>query len=212
MKPSVSVLLPVFNGQHRLEKQVAGMLELLAELADRFEVLIIDDGSTDDTTEVAQQLATLYPQVRSVRHPLRLGIAEVVQTGLDMTDGEVVLVGDEQHGIRPDDLRELWSLVDQRGWVLARRPAPVNPNAPWLEKLLSWTSRRGKNVAGVQLIRRREIEALQAATPAAAGPQRRIDSTTAPAAGDTPGRPVYLRNAGPVRKTGLGPNDRRPPH
>ena len=150
MKPSVSVLLPVFNAQLRLENDVAALLELLAELADRFELLIVDDGSTDDTTDVARQLSLLYPQVRTVRHPLRLGLAEVVQTGLDATDGEILIVGDENRGIDPDDLQQLWPLRNQRGLVMARRPAaasqrPLAGKAPGLESRTPAGGRRRPN-------------------------------------------------------------------
>ena len=63
MKPSVTVLLPVYNAQHRLERQVAEILDVLPELTSRFELMIIDDGSTDDSFEVARHLALKYPQV-----------------------------------------------------------------------------------------------------------------------------------------------------
>ena len=116
LKPSVSVLLPVFNAQHRLENQVAALLDVLAELTDRFDVLIVDDGSPDDTIDVARQLALVYPQVSAVRHPLRLGLAEAVQTGLDQTDGDILFVGDEHAGIDPADLRRLWPLAASVGW------------------------------------------------------------------------------------------------
>ena len=57
MKPSVTVLLPIHNAQHRLERQVAEILDVLPELTSRFELLIIDDGSTDDSFEVARHLS-----------------------------------------------------------------------------------------------------------------------------------------------------------
>ena len=108
MKPSVTVLLPIHNAQHRLENQVAEILDVLPELTHRFELLIIDDGSTDDSFDVARHLSLKYPQVSALRHPSRLGLANAVNSGLEQTEGDLVLVGDEQHGVRADDLRRLW--------------------------------------------------------------------------------------------------------
>src|SRR5262245_19158235 len=94
---TLCVLLPVYNGHHSLESTVAELLEWLPELTDHFELCILDDGSTDDTADVARELAARYPQIKLVRHPVRLGLAETIQTALDNTRGEVVLVGDEDY-------------------------------------------------------------------------------------------------------------------
>ena len=93
------MLLPVHNAEDRLAIGVARLLDVLPDLTGRFDLLIIDDGSTDDTPEVAHDLARRFPQVGVVRHPVRLGLGEAIQTGLDHTAGEVVLVGDEHRGI-----------------------------------------------------------------------------------------------------------------
>jgi glycosyltransferase involved in cell wall biosynthesis len=88
----LSVLLPVCNAQAGLENQVERVMDLLPELADRFHVVIVDDGSTDDTHEVARDLARRYPQIEVVRHPVSLGVDEAIETGLGCTQSDVVLV------------------------------------------------------------------------------------------------------------------------
>ena len=128
MKPSVSVLLPVYNRQHRLETEVARILDVLAEVTNRFDLVIIDDGSTDDTTDVAQHLAVRYPQVSVVRHAFRLGLAEALQTGLDNSGGDIVLVGDENYGIDPADLRQLWPSASDA--ALVGRPIKTPRSRP----------------------------------------------------------------------------------
>jgi glycosyltransferase involved in cell wall biosynthesis len=193
LKPSASVLLPVFNAQHRLENDVAAILDVLAELTDRFDVLIVDDGSHDDTIEVARQLSIVYPQVSAVRHPLRLGLAEAVETALDQTDGDILFVGDEHSGIDPDDLRKLWPLRSERGLVMARPPADAVATAPWIAKLLAWTPKRGQPSSGVQMIRRREFDELRRTEPPRSGQNRRIDSNPGSKPMGVPARPIYLQ-------------------
>ena len=65
---SLSVLLPVKNAQATLNSAVHEILDVMTDSGDRFEVLIIDDGSTDATSEVAHELTRHYPQIRLVRH------------------------------------------------------------------------------------------------------------------------------------------------
>jgi glycosyltransferase involved in cell wall biosynthesis len=126
LNTALSVLLPVFNAQQSLETGVTEILELLPELSPRFELCILDDGSTDDTAEFARDLAARYPQIVVIRHPVRLGLAEAIQTGLDHTQGEVVLIGNEDYQLEPDDLRTLWQLRDTQRrateWVSNHSP------------------------------------------------------------------------------------------
>lgn len=100
MQRSLSVLLPVKNVQATLAKSVHDMLDMLADSIDRFELLIIDDASTDATSEIAHELTQHYPQVRVVRHGASLGREAAIRTGLNRSLGEVVVTRDEAVGFR----------------------------------------------------------------------------------------------------------------
>jgi glycosyltransferase involved in cell wall biosynthesis len=157
---TLSVLLPVHNAHHKLEASVSEILEVLPELTDHFELCILDDGSTDDTADTAHELAARYPQIRVIRHPSRLGLAEAIRTGLDHTQGEVVFVGDEDYRLYPDDLRTLWQLRDTQRRLSGYAGLPPAVHEPWLEKLLAWKPRRA-NARGqreFQIIRRAAFE------------------------------------------------------
>ena len=108
MESSVSVLFPVHNAQATLQADIGRVLEVLPELSPRFDVLIIDDGSTDATAEIAHELSLCYPQVHLLRRAQRLGLAESLRSGLHRTDGEVILVHDAQGGVEADELPRLW--------------------------------------------------------------------------------------------------------
>ncbi len=75
-------VLPVHNAQHRLHDSVEHLLNDLAERHDNFELMIIDDGSTDDTIEVARDLLKQFPQITVVHRPTRYGFDSAVQTAL----------------------------------------------------------------------------------------------------------------------------------
>ncbi len=150
-----SVLLPVHNAQRNLEADVAEILDVLWELAGRFELMILDDGSIDETAEVARELAARYPQIRVIRHPLRLGLAEAIQTGLDQLHGELMLVSDEDYCLDPDDLRTLSKLRDAQ-LCMGRRAGSAA--SPWMEKLLAWRSRSTDARRGIQWVSRQSFE------------------------------------------------------
>ena len=98
MQRSLSVLLPVKNAQSTLNNAVHEILDVMTDSGDRFEVLIIDDGSTDATSEVAHELTRHYPQIRLVRHGKSRGRDAAIRSGLERSQGEVVMLRDDESG------------------------------------------------------------------------------------------------------------------
>lgn len=94
LQRSLSVLLPVHNAQSTLADMVADLLEFASDWTHKFELLIIDDGSTDATSEVAHELSRCYPQIRAIRHATRMGRETAIRTGLEQSVGEMVFVRD----------------------------------------------------------------------------------------------------------------------
>ena len=124
LERSVSLLFPVHNAEQTLAQNVSVVLDVLPDLTDRFEVLIVDDGSTDGTDEVAEDLARRYPQVNVVRHSERRGFAESINTALECSEGEIVFVPDPEKNLEPEALSQLWQLRDDRDVPIARRAEP----------------------------------------------------------------------------------------
>ena len=104
MARSLSVLLPVKNAQSTLAPTVHKILDSLSEISDRIELLIIDDGSADATSEIATELTRHYPQVRVICQGRSLGWEEAIRTGLKESTGEVVLIREEEGGLPLDEI------------------------------------------------------------------------------------------------------------
>ncbi|MBM3875402.1 MAG: glycosyltransferase [Verrucomicrobia bacterium] len=85
--PRVSVVVASYNGAHTL-KACLGSLERLNY--PNFEIILVDDGSTDDT----QQIATLHKGIRNIRHPQNLGLSVARNTGISAARGEIVAFTD----------------------------------------------------------------------------------------------------------------------
>jgi dolichol-phosphate mannosyltransferase len=91
---SLTILLPVRNAQTTLSDTVTEVLEVACELTDNLELVIVDDGSTDATSEVAHDLTIHYPQVKVCSHGSHMGDAAAIKTGLQHASGEVVVLRD----------------------------------------------------------------------------------------------------------------------
>jgi GT2 family glycosyltransferase len=161
LSDSLSVIVPLHNAQSSLGLQVEDCLEVLPELTDQFEVLLVDDGSTDGTEEIAHELANRYPQVRVIRQQQSRGASEAIQVGMECADGGIVFIHDSGQPLSAACLRELWQLRHDQELVAAR-PQPVRETT-WLEQLIQWAnqlpaaeSRQG----GLQMIRRDAVREL----------------------------------------------------
>jgi glycosyltransferase involved in cell wall biosynthesis len=109
---SLTIVLPVYNAESRLANCVTQMLELASDLTPHFSIMIVDDGSTDDTSVVAQQLSTRYPQVTVERQRQRSGLGPIVSMVRRRVDSDVVIVHDGVTPIDPVHVRRLWRQSD----------------------------------------------------------------------------------------------------
>lgn len=133
MRRSLSALLPVYNGETTLPGQIEELLELLPELTPQFELVIVDDGSTDGTRELADEFAHRFPQVRTLGHHRPLGRAAALRTGARHAKGDVLFLRDDGCRLPLDQLGRLWRASAEYAAVLARPVAPHRPQ--WLRWL-----------------------------------------------------------------------------
>lgn len=91
---TATVVVIAHNVEGKLQQQVRGLMDVLPELASWFEVIVIDDGSTDDTWTVASELASRYPQLQVMRRTMRYGELAAVRTASQLARGEVLIIYD----------------------------------------------------------------------------------------------------------------------
>lgn len=141
MERSLTVLLPVHNAQATLAATVAEVLEVVSELTGRFELVIVDDGSADATSEVADELTRRYPQVHAIRHGDCLGREAAVRTGLRHSSGDVVFVREESSGLAVDGIPRLWRAAHEHELVADR--AASSSRSTWARFSAGHPARRG---------------------------------------------------------------------
>ncbi|TWU22003.1 putative glycosyltransferase EpsH [Novipirellula galeiformis] len=136
----MSVVLPVRDGESRIRERVEFVLAALAELThDPSEVVVVDDGSRDATSEVLAELQSHYPQLRVVRHSRPRGMEAAGQTGLERATGELVFIQESDTMVRIEDLRRLLKVSEDHSVVAARAESKPQPIAPaLLRRLRAW--------------------------------------------------------------------------
>ena len=108
----LSILMPVYNERERVERAVAEVLD--AELPDEFELIIVDDGSTDGTREILRN-GDWGPKVRLFEHASNQGKGAAIRTGLQQAQGEFSAIFDADLEYDPGDLALLMPpLMDGR--------------------------------------------------------------------------------------------------
>jgi hypothetical protein len=106
---SLSLVLPVSNAGKALAENIQQLCDALSDLTDWFEVLLLDEGTSEHTSDIAHELAVEYPQVRILRVGFGSEAASTVESALNQARGEVVWIQHPHEKFRPSDLRRFWS-------------------------------------------------------------------------------------------------------
>jgi glycosyltransferase involved in cell wall biosynthesis len=124
-KPSVSVFFPAYNDAGTISSLVIQAKQTLAEIVDDYEIIVVNDGSKDDTAEIIDFLAAEYPEVRAVHHQKNRGYGGALRTGFASATKDLVFYtdGDAQYDVRElkllyEAFRNDLDLVN--GWKLKR--------------------------------------------------------------------------------------------
>lgn len=113
MKTSISVVIPVYRSAESLPELIAELADKLPELADRFEVLLIDDGSPDDSWRVIQQLAETHAFVRGITLMRNYGQHNALLCGIRAARNEVIVTMDDDLQHPPSQIRRLLEKLDE---------------------------------------------------------------------------------------------------
>ena len=98
MSVRLSLVMPAYNEALGLAEAVAEAHEALIGLGYEFELLVVDDGSTDGTGARVAEVAALWPRVRLVTHSTNLGYGAALRTGFEASRYDLVAFTDEHLG------------------------------------------------------------------------------------------------------------------
>jgi glycosyltransferase involved in cell wall biosynthesis len=135
----ISVVLPAHNAASFLDKMVGDWFAYLESLQRDYEILVIDDGSTDGTGERAEALATSRPRLRVLREPTRRGEAAALRTGLAAAVHPLLCTMSCDQQYQAADLRAMLDVIDHVDLVCGYRPWEPSPGRlRWLGLAYRW--------------------------------------------------------------------------
>ncbi len=150
--PEISAVIPVYNEVGSLDEMYRQLSDALVGMGRSYEILFVNDGSTDGTTERLEQLADSDPEhVRVVHFRKNFGKSPALNAAFERVRGRIVLTLDadlqDDPAMIPDFVERIEAGADLvSGWK-KRRHDPLGKTAP--SKLFNWVVRR---VSGVQLM------------------------------------------------------------
>lgn len=104
MKPSVSLVIPMYNEELNIEHAVSAALESLEKYASGYEIIIVDDASTDSSPRIADRLAAANPRIRVLHHEKNRKLGGTIRTGFAAATMDFVFYMDADVPFDPDVL------------------------------------------------------------------------------------------------------------
>lgn len=146
----ISVVVPLYNEAESLPELEAWIRRVMEENGFSYEILFINDGSTDDSWRVIKELSEKNPSVKGVCFRRNYGKSPALNTGFEKAQGNVVITMDADLQDSPDEIPELYRMIVSDGYDLVsgwkqKRYDPLSKTIP--TKLFNATARK---VSGIK--------------------------------------------------------------
>ena len=150
-KLDISVVVPLYNEEESLPELVAWIDRVAQDNNLSYEVIMVDDGSSDNSWAVVEQLKEHYPATKGIRFARNYGKSAALYCGFEEAEGEVVFTMDADLQDSPDEIPEMRRMILEDGYDLVsgwkkKRYDPAGKRLP--SKFFNWTARF---VSGIKL-------------------------------------------------------------
>jgi dolichol-phosphate mannosyltransferase len=132
---SLSLIIPAYNEGAGIEQAVDEAEAALRHLSPNYEILVVDDGSSDDTARIVRRMASGNSRIRLMQHESNRGYGAALRTGFEAAYGELVAFTDADCQFYLEDLARLLPLADHSAVAVGYRVARQDR---WLRRFLSW--------------------------------------------------------------------------
>ena len=147
---NISVVIPLLNERDSLKELHDWIVSVMQSNSFSYEILFIDDGSTDSSWQVISQLAASNTNVKGIRFLKNFGKSQALHAGFATAKGDVVITMDADLQDNPDEIPELYNMITGdgfdlvSGWKKKRFDSVISKNLP--SKLFNWAARRTSGV------------------------------------------------------------------
>ena len=167
---NISVVVPLYNEEESLKELVAWIDRVASANKLTYEVIMVDDGSSDGSWSEVEQLKVKYPAVKGIRFARNYGKSAALYCGFAEAEGEVVITMDADLQDSPDEIPELYRMIIEEGYDLVsgwkkKRYDPANKRLP--SKFFNWTARVVSGIklhdfnCGLKAYRRRVVKSIE---------------------------------------------------
>ncbi len=144
-KTDISVIIPLYNEEESLPELVAWIERVMDENNFSYEIVMIDDGSKDNSWAVIEELKQKNNLVKGIKFMRNYGKSAALYCGFEVAQGDVVITMDADLQDSPDEIPELYRMIVEdgfdlvSGWKKKRHDPVLSKNIP--SKLYNWTVR-----------------------------------------------------------------------
>lgn len=152
MAIDLSIVVPLYNEDESLPELMAWIDKVCTENNFVYEVIMVDDGSTDDSWNVVQSLSQKYTTIKGIKFQRNYGKSAALNEGFKASKGSVIITMDADLQDSPDEIPELYAMIQSgnydlvSGWKKVRYDNAVTKNLP--SKLYNGVNRM---ISGIQL-------------------------------------------------------------
>lgn len=150
MNKDLSIVIPVFNEEESIPELLEWIFRVVDDHSIITEVLMIDDGSTDNSWSIISENSKIEPRLVGFKFNRNYGKSAAIQTGFDYAKGDVVITMDADMQDSPDEIPELVKMIKDfdldivSGWK-KKRHDPISKTVP--SKLFNWVTRKVSGIA-----------------------------------------------------------------
>jgi len=147
---NLSIIIPLLNEQESLPELHQWIVKVMTTHNYTYEVIFIDDGSTDNSWQIIADLSKNNPNVKGIRFLRNFGKSQALHAGFAKANGDVVITMDADLQDSPDEIPDLYNMIMQQnfdlvsGWKKKRYDSVVAKNLP--SKLFNWAARKTSGV------------------------------------------------------------------
>ena len=169
-KLDISVVVPLYNEEESLPELVQWIDRVARENTLSYEVILIDDGSTDNSWSVVEKLKLQYPNIKGLSFLRNYGKSAALYEGFRMAEGEVVFTMDADLQDSPDEIPQMRRMILEDGYDLVsgwkkRRYDPIGKR--WPSKFFNLTARVVSGIklhdfnCGLKAYRRKVVKSIE---------------------------------------------------
>ncbi len=169
-RPDISIVVPLYNEAESLTELAAWIDRVTRENSLSWELIFVDDGSTDGSWQVIERLKEQYPTVQAIGFARNYGKSAALYCGFEAAQGEVVFTMDADLQDSPDEIPAMRRMIVEEGYDLVsgwkrKRYDPIGKR--WPSKFFNWTARRVSGIrlhdfnCGLKAYRRKVVKSIE---------------------------------------------------